>query len=151
MFLSLTTLSPGANSAGLRMTSRREGDPGFPEGWRVKDQERGDWLCGHSHSLRLRRAGGKPTLVSCSFFKVQADGTGRLTEGFIFNPFIAQKGRSRDGKTTTQILEHMWEQKEESGPWISNLLQVRNVGVKESVHRWHSAMVCWTALDWLVD
>lgn len=141
MFLSLTTLSPGANSAGLRMTSRREGDPRFPEGQRVKGQERGDWLCGHSHSLQLRRAGGKPTLVPRSFFKVQTGGTGRLTEGLIFIPFIAQKGRSRDGKNTTQVLEHVSEQKEEPGPCISNLLQVRNVDMKESVHSWHSAMV----------
>ena len=89
MFLSLTTLSPGANSAGLRTTTRREGDPRFPEGQRVRDQEKGDWLCGHSHSLQLRRPGGKPTCVPHSFFKVQAGGTGRLTEGLIFNPFIA--------------------------------------------------------------
>ena len=43
-------------------------------------------------------------------------------ESLRFNPFIAQKGRSREVKNPIQVIEQVSEPREEPGPWVSDSL-----------------------------
>lgn len=45
---------------------------------------------------------------------------------------MAQKGRCR-GENTALVLEQVSEPREEAGPWVSDSLQDRNVGIELQV------------------